>query len=77
MTRFAAAALRSAATSVLAVSTSSSCTVSSAREASSRSRTTDSLSMTFCTEFSWPVSSAGSCDVSTIDRPISDGSPVW
>ena len=52
-----------------------SCTVSSAREASSRSRTTDSLSMTFCTEFSWPVSSAGSWTVSTIDRPISDGSP--
>ena len=46
--RFSAAALRSVATSALAFSTSCSCTVSSARDASSRSRMTDSLSSTFC-----------------------------
>ncbi len=78
LTRFSAAASRFAATSSFAASTSLLLDRQQGLgSASSRSRATASLSMTFCTELSWPVSSVGSCagehhraDPSATGRPL-------
>ncbi len=76
LTRLARAALRCAATAVLATSTLASCATIRERACLSRSSRVVCLSINVSTVFSWLVTSAGSCEFSITASPIRAGSPL-